>query len=44
MIGMTGVFSIREFYASYKGALKVKWSLNFGNGPFHPKPSSISGY
>lgn len=44
MVGMTGVFSIREFYALYKGTLKMKWSLNFENGPFHPKASSIHGY
>lgn len=44
MIGMTGVFSIIEFYASYKRGLKIKWSSNFENGPFHQKASSIHGY
>lgn len=43
MIGMTGVFSIKEFYAPLKG-LKIQCSSNlFENEPFHHK-TNIHGY
>lgn len=40
MVGVTGVFSTIEFY---KRGLKIKWSSNFENVPFHHKMSSIHG-
>lgn len=45
MIGVTGVFSTKEYYASLKRGLKIKCSSNlFENGPFYHQTSSIHGY